>query len=153
MKSFREFIADLLLVEMAFDKKTMENKISALENQINLHLIKIIRYDDELNRQKHINDVMNWLEQIQDLDFNKKNNKFSKDLYFKLLFKEPFTDSSNITLLKNWESRGSLKDYLDLPRKKTEEETMFILENLHIEISKLLSRNEIYDIEFELNKL
>ena len=153
MKTFRELVADILLIEMAFNKKKMEEKIEGLQKPLNQHLIKIIRYKDETNHQKHINDIMNWLEQVQDLDFNKKNNKFSKDLYFKILFKDPFTDSSNLTILKNWESRGSLREYNTLIRKRNEQETMIELERLQQEIASLLSRDEIYDIEFDLKKL
>ena len=153
MKTFRELVADILLIEMAFNKKKMEEKIEGLQKPLNQHLIKIIRYKDGTNHQKHINDIMNWLEQIQDLDFNKKNNKFSKDLYFKILFKDPFTDSSNLTILKNWESRGSLREYNTLIRKRNEQETMIELERLQQEIASLLSRDEIYDIEFDLKKL
>lgn len=150
--NFKEFIADLLLNEMAFNKKKMEEKIENLENQINLHLIKIIRYDDEVNKQKHINDIMNWLDQIQRLDFNKKGNKFSKELYFKLLFEQPITDDSNNQYIMGLE-KGQLRRYSNLPRKRTIEETLIILFKIHKEIARLLSNNEIFDIEIELEKI
>lgn len=152
MKTFNEFLADLLFFEMAFDKKTMENKIRGLEQPINIHLVKLIRYQDKINKQKYVNDVMTWLADIQDLNFNKKDRKFSKDLYFKLLFKEPITDSENISYIKNLEARR-LRDYSSLPRMHTELETLRILENLHQEISKLLSQNAIFDIESTLESL
>jgi hypothetical protein len=147
-----EFIADFLLVEMAFDKKTMENKIRGLENQINLHLIKIIRYKDDVNFQKHINDIMNWLFQIQKLDFNKNNRKFSKELYFKLLFEESITNFENTNYIKNLE-KGELRRYTNQPIIRNEVESMITLENIQKEMAKLLSQNSIYDIEFDLLKL
>ena len=47
MGKFREYLAALMLNEMVFNKKKMEEKISSLEIQINLHLIKLLRYKDE----------------------------------------------------------------------------------------------------------
>lgn len=153
MISFKELFLDVLnktaLFEMAFDKKTMENKIRGLEKPINLHLIKLLRYKDPENKQKHINDIMTWLSDIQDLDFLKKNKKFSKDTYYKLLFEEPITDGGNTQYLKNLE-RYTLKSYLSLPIIRSEKETIMELEQLHNKISSLLSRNEIFDMEFDL---
>ena len=65
---------------------------------------------DPINKQKHINDIMNWLDQIQRLDFNKKGNKFSKELYFKLLFEQPITDDTNVQYITGLE-KGSSKVY------------------------------------------
>ena len=76
MGKFREYLAALMLNEMAFNKKKMEEKISSLENQINLHLIKLLRYKDDTNKQKHINDIMTWLIDIQDMDFGKAGRFF-----------------------------------------------------------------------------
>jgi hypothetical protein len=156
MISFKEFLLERIqrtyIFEMAFDKQTMENKIRGLENPINLHLVKIIRYEDNTNKQKHINDIMNWLDDIQDLDFNKKNKKFSKELYFKLLFEEPFTDSSNVKYITSLENR-KLKAYSELPRNCSLQETLIILERIQREIAKLLSEDSILDIAYSLSKL
>ena len=156
MISFIEFLAERLqdttIFEMAFDKRTMENKIRGLEQPINLHLIKLIRYTDEINARKHINDIVNWLEDIQDLDFNKKGKKFSKELYYKLLFEEPFTDALNEKYLISLERR-KLNDYISLPRKHSLQETLIILEKTQKEIAKLLSEDSISDIVYTLNRL
>lgn len=45
----REYIVNKfkdIITEMAFDRKTVIRKIEDLEDQINLHLVKIIRYQD-----------------------------------------------------------------------------------------------------------
>ncbi len=151
MGLFREMIADLLLSEMAFNKKKMEEKISSLEPQINLHLIKLLRYEDDLNKQKHINDIMTWLIDIQDLDFGKAGRKFSKELYFKLLYEDPITSDNNIQYLKNKE-KGKLKSYQNLKKIRTESEVMSLLYKIHKQIASYLSRNEIFDFETELEE-
>lgn len=142
LTSIKDFMSTYLF-EMTFES-IMFDKIRGLENQINLHLIKIIRYEDEQNFQKHINDLETWLIDIQDLDFRKANNKLKQQDYFNLLFTEPITNVDNIQYIKNKE-RGKLKKYSNLKRFKTEQETLYILEKLHIEMSYLLSKNDIYD--------
>jgi hypothetical protein len=147
-----EFFADCMLNEMAFNKKVMEDKIRALEPQINLHLIKILRYKDDINKQKHINDIMTWLVDIQELNFNKAHRKFSKELYFKLLFTEPVTDEYNIQYIKDKE-KGRLKSYSTLPKIRTEQETLYMMCKLHKEIADCLSKNEIFDFETRLEEI
>ena len=59
LEIIREYVVsrfDDIISEMAFDRKTVMRKIDGLEKLINLHLIKIIRYKDDLNFDKHIND-------------------------------------------------------------------------------------------------
>lgn len=148
LKSIKDFMSTYLF-EMAFERKVIFDKIRGLENQINLHLIKIIRYDDEQNFQKHINDLETWLIDIQDLDFRKANNKLKQQDYFNLLFTEPITNVDNIQYIKNKE-RGKLKKYTNLKRFKTEQETLYILEKLHKEMSYLLSKNDIYDFFIDI---
>ena len=147
LTSIKDFMSTYLF-EMTFES-IMFDKIRGLENQINLHLIKIIRYEDEQNFQKHINDLETWLIDIQDLDFRKANNKLKQQDYFNLLFTEPITNVDNIQYIKNKE-RGKLKKYSNLKRFKTEQETLYILEKLHIEMSYLLSKNDIYDFFIDI---
>ena len=156
MQIVREYIVDKfkdIISEMAFDRKTVIRKVEDLEDQINLHLVKIIRYKDELNFEKHLKDVKNWLVQIQKLDVGKKNKKLHEKEYFKLLFTQPFTDATNIKRIQNYE-KSDLKDYSKLPRIRSEQETVELLFKIHKEIAKRLSNDDIWDIEdFILNKL
>lgn len=147
LTSIKDFMSTFLF-EMAIES-IMFDKIRELENQINLHLIKIIRYEDEQNFQKHINDLETWLIDIQDLVFRKANNKLKQQDYFNLLFTEPITNVDNIQYIKNKE-RGKLKKYSNLKRLKTEQETLYILERLHKEMSYLLSKNDIYDFFIDI---
>jgi len=132
------------LFEMAYNRKKMIEKIEGLQIPINDHLLKIILFDDKQNFNKHINDLETWLSDIQELDFQRKNKKLKAKDYFKILFKEPITDDSNVQYIEN-KLKGKLKKYSKLPRRKSKEEAIIILYKLHKEISELLSRNEIYD--------
>ena len=123
-----------------------------LEDQINLHLVKIIRYKDDLNFEKHLKDVKNWLVQIQKMDVGKKNKKLHEKEYFKLLFTQPFTDATNIKRIQNYE-KSDLKDFSKLPRVRSEQETVELLFKIHKEIAKRLSNNDIWDIEDFISNL
>ena len=151
----REYIVDKfkdIITEMAFDRKTVIRKVEDLEDQINLHLVKIIRYKDDLNFEKHLKDVKNWLVQIQKMDVGKKNKKLPEKEYFKLLFTQPFTDVTNIKRIQDYE-KSDLKDYLKLPRIRSEQETVELLFKIHKEIAKRLSNNDIWDIEDYISNL
>ena len=150
--NFKEIFYGAMLNEMAFKKRVMEDKIRNLENQINEHLIKFLRYKDNINEDKHINDIMTWLYTIDGYDWQKPKRKFSKELYFKLLFKEPITDASNIDYILGKEKR-TLKKYSTLPRKRDVQETLRLMENLHLKIAELLHENRVYDFEYELKRL
>ena len=156
MQIVREYIVNKfkdIITEMAFDRKTVIKKIDGLEKPLNLHLIKIIRYKDDLNFEKHLKDIVQWLRDIQELDVGKKDKKLPEKEYFKLLFTNRFTDNTNTKHIKDLE-KGSLSDYKSLGRIRTEEETIRILYDIHKNISKKLAKNDIWDIEeIILNKL
>jgi len=135
-----------IITEKAFDRKTVMRKIEDLEDQINLHLVKIIRYEDELNFEKHLKDIMTWLIKIQKMDVGRKCNKLPQKDYFKLLFVQPFTDETNSQRIRDYE-RSDLKYHKNLPRLRTEEETVKIIHKIQKEIAKRLSENDIYDID------
>ena len=156
MQIVREYVVDKfkdIITEMAFDRKTVIRKVEDLEDQINLHLVKIIRYKDDLNFEKHLKDVKNWLVQIQKMDVGKKNKKLPEKEYFKLLFTQPFTDATNIKRIQDYE-KSDLKDCSKLPRIRSEQETVELLFKIHKEIAKRLAKNNIWDIgEVIFNKI
>ena len=156
LKTIQEFLAekfgDTIIGEMAFSKKECEKKITGLEPQINLYLIKVLAFEDTVNFNKHIRDIVNWLIRIQNLDFNKHNNKFTKEFYFSWLFSKPITDEYNIKYIDNTINRD-LRNYKNLKRKMSNEKVLINLHKIHLEISKLLANDEILDIEDSLYKI
>ena len=136
---------DFFIYEMAFERKIIFQKIRGLENQINEHLIKVLMFKDDLNINKHWNDIETWLFTIQDLDFKGTGKKLKEADYFKLLFKEPITDVRNIRYVQN-KLRGTLRrKYNNLERIRTEQEVLERIHDFHVKISKSLSRNSLYD--------
>lgn len=156
LKTIQEFLAekfgDTIIGEMAFSKKECEKKITGLEPQINLHLIKVLAFEDTVNFNKHIRDIVNRLIRIQKLDFNKSNNKFSKEFYFSWLFSKPITNEYNIKYIDNTINRD-LRNYKDLKRKMSNEKVLINLHRIHLKVSSLLANDEILDIEDSLYKI
>jgi len=112
-------IEESYIFEMTFERKTILNKIRGLQSPINEHLIKLIRYKDSLNYNKHIEDLETWLYDIQELDYNKKNKKLKSSDYYNVLFTEPITSIDNIQYITSKE-KGKLKSYSGLDKLKTE---------------------------------
>jgi len=143
---FRELMMNVCdsINEMAFERKLVINRIRGLENQINEHLIKILMFDDEINFNKHFNDIENWLYQIQDFDVNKKGNKLKEKDYFKLLFVEPISDNTNVNYV-NKKLKRSLKKYSTLKHIRTSSEVVYDMYQIHKIIANALSNDEIED--------
>ena len=146
LQEVREYIVENfkdIITEMAFDRKVVISKIRGLAFPVIEHLIKVIRYKDDINLNKHIKDIETWLNDIQRPDVGKAGKKLKSNDYFKLLFEEPVTDINNIQFIKNTE-KGSLKKYQSLEKIKDEKETMELLYKIVKEISIKLSQNEAW---------
>jgi len=109
METFKLFLN--LLNEIAFNKKIAEEKIRNSSRPLLLHLIKIIKYEDPKNLNKHINDIdKKWLNPIQDILIN--NKRVKQTVYYKLLYDEPIGDA--LSIIDSMVKR-ELKDYHNLP--------------------------------------
>lgn len=156
LPSLEEFLSrrieDTPIFEMAYNRKKILDVIRGLQNPINEHLIKILKYKDNTNINKHINDLETWLYDIQDMDFLKANKKLKSKDYFLVLCEEPMTSVNNIQYIINKE-KGKLRKYKDLEKIRTTEEVMILLFELHKIIAKDLANNSISDFFIYLNKL
>lgn len=95
MQIYREwFNSHTELNEIATDRKKAEKVINGLGDEIFKHLIKILYWVDEINYNKHCNDINSWLYKIQDIELNPNSRRISeKDYYFWLY--EEFYSSKN----------------------------------------------------------
>jgi hypothetical protein len=94
-----------LILEMAFERDHAENKITELALPVLNHIIKIFKYEDEYNNLKHINDIDNWLFNIQRILIKPRNKRFKPEQYFKFLFEEQIKSPIDITNYINRELR------------------------------------------------
>ena len=79
------------ITEMAFSRETIISKLFDIGHPIIEHLIKILKWEDEQNYQKHIGDMdRNWFNKIMYPVLLMKSNKGTKavptELYFEMLF-------------------------------------------------------------------
>lgn len=81
MLNFKEF-----LYEMAFSKRKVEEKVTGIAPQIMKHVIKVVRYNDPNNLNKHIRDIDAWYESI--VETPKSKPAPTEADYFKWLYSE-----------------------------------------------------------------
>jgi len=107
---FINTISKTTLFEMAFYKKVAEDKIRNEVTPLIGHLIKISKWDDNKNYNKHKKDINSmWLKNIVIVKI--KKDKFTKKDYFNLLYEEPIGDDIDvINKIIEW----GLKDYHNL---------------------------------------
>ena len=149
MISFKEYmIEQSLITEMALPRKIIIDKIRNLEEIINLHLIKILAFKDDINLNRHLSDIDSWFQSIQRLECKgTKNGNLTKELYFELLFSEPFTSKNNTKQVTETISRR-LKEYKNLPRTKLQdEEILFRIYDIQKDVSLLLSNRSLEDFK------
>lgn len=142
---FREYLEDLILdsklFEMAFSRREVESKITELGYPIFLHLIKILKWKDDLNYKKHLGDINSWFLQIE--KFKMKNGQRPKQRdYYQWLFYDVVEDER--TVVKN--VRGLYK-YQNLDIIRTDKEVFDCITNILFEISKDLAIDKYNNIE------
>lgn len=155
MISFKEFMKKQITInERAQPRKVVIDKIRNLEEIINLHLIKILAFKDDINLNHHLSDIDSWFQSIQRLEYKgTKDGNLTKELYFELLFSEPFTNKNNTKQITETISRR-LKEYKELPRTElSDEEILFKIYDIQKDVSLLLSNRDLEDFkEFYLKK-
>jgi CRISPR/Cas system-associated protein Csm6 len=132
-----------LILEMAFERDHAENKITELALPVLNHIIKIFKYEDEYNNLKHINDIDNWLFNIQRILIKPRNKRFKPEQYFKFLFEEQIKSPIDITNYINRE----LRKYKSLKQLNSDEEVYEELVKLYKKISIDISNDHFEGVE------
>lgn len=140
---------EIILTEMATTKKGAEIVIKGKGRQVFYHLLKILKYKDELNYQKHIKDIDTWLFSIQDIQMKGKNRRLKSEHYFNWLYGDLFEGFDVLTSTLN----RTLKDYKELPIKRTDREVFRILVIIYKELSIRLSDNKFEGIDKILSEV
>jgi hypothetical protein len=130
-----EKIAKSSIFEMAFDRKDVESKITSLSEPITEHLIKVLKWEDDINKQKHLRDIDGWLFKVQRLNL-RKNRKPTSHEYFEWLFSDVVQDE--ITL-NRW-IKG-MHQYSTLPVNREDQEVFDIIKAIYYKVSFDLETN------------
>ena len=138
---FLDWVENTPLLEMAFSRKEIESKITNLGSPIIEHLIKILKWKDDQNFEKHCRDITNWLYQVQ--NFKLKDGRRPKDKdYFKWLFLDNGGDVKNIR-----RRIKALYNYHQLTILKSDEEVFLSIAYIIDKISKDISNDNFEDIK------
>lgn len=130
-------IIDSRLFEMVFSRREVESKITELSFPVVEHLIKILKWDDRLNYQKHCSDINNWLLKIK--SYKMKNGKRPKQSdYYQWMFHDTVQDEKTIS---HWVK--VLTNYHTLKIIRTDKEVFDSITNILFELSKDLSKDDI----------
>lgn len=128
------------IFEMAFDRKDVESKITDLSYPVIEHMIKISKWKDDLNFDKHCNDINKWLFKIQSFYIRGKRKPTQVD-YFKWMYEDVAQNSKTISRY----IRG-LHEYKNLPVISEDEEVHDKIKAWLYRISFDLSLNQFEDI-------
>lgn len=133
-----------LILEMVFERDKAESKVTELGLPILYHFIKILKWEDPLNYNKHIDDINNWLTDIQDIKIKPKRKRFKPEQYYEFLFEEQIESVIDITKKIN---SAKFKKYQILKEINSDIEVYNKLKVIYKQISNDISKNNFTSIE------
>jgi hypothetical protein len=132
-----------LIYEMAFARNNAESRVTELGLPVLHHLIKIQKWDDNINYHKQIHDINHWLFSIQDITIKTKSKRFKPEQYYLFLFNEHINSAEDITKKIN----RTLREYKHLSELNSDSEVYQSLTQIYQKISTALSKNQFEGIE------
>lgn len=120
----------LISLAQAFNRGEYESKITNLAEPIFQHLIKVLKWDDSTNYNKHIRDLNGWLLPIRDMKTKFKQKPGDIERW---LFAEAF-DQESVDL----RIEVVLEDYHNLPEKMTNQQVYAKLKQIYSELDKAM---------------
>lgn len=105
-----DYLLDSPLFEMAFERKTVVNKVRDISITLSRHLIKYLAFDDQA-KNHWLNEINGYLNMIDDVTLKPNNKKLSGDVYYSLLWDGPLNDGiDSITRKIRSMTRNEYKD-------------------------------------------
>lgn len=136
-----------LIQEMAFERDKAESKITDIGIPVLLHLIKILKWEDKDNYDKHIKDINGWLFSIKRILIKPKGKRFKPNQYYSFLFEEQIKNVNDITNAVY----GDLQNYHNLKVINTDREVYNKLKNIYKQLSNDISDGSFMGIQFYVN--
>jgi len=134
------------IFEQALRRRDVESAITSLSVPITKHLVKLLKWHDTLNYDKHIGDINNWLFDIQRLIIKGGKRPTQSD-YFTWMFKDVLNDEETLDRM----IRG-LHQYSNLLVIRKNDEVYNIIKNIMFQLSYDLELNDFDDIQDYLPK-
>ena len=131
------------LIEMSFKKKKAEQIVTGLEQQINLHLLKLLGFIADENIRRHWkHELYVWMLRISSIKLKSDkgpDKAIPKEIAYAWLYEEPFGGSE----LSNVE--GSLRLLVKSGYTRNEvsaEDIAYKLPQIHEQLAERVSRND-----------
>lgn len=134
-------LLDSRLFEMAFRRREMESKITNLSSSICKHLIKILKWQDVVNYNKHVGNINDWIFDIQRM-YIKGNRKPTQNDYYNWMYNDVIRDELTVIRMI-----VGLHEYHDLPVIRTDEKVHDIVKAILYQISYDLVINKFDNIK------
>ena len=127
-----------LITEVALERYDLEVKITGSGKPLVDHIIKVLRYQDQLNYNKHINDIDDWLSEIE--NFKAKKQRVKIKYYVEWVFDER---------LKSFNKRIKALDkkYKDCKIIRSDQEVLDIINRIKEPICRDLISNDFSTIK------
>ena len=132
-----------ILKKMAFERNHGENRITELGLLVLASLIVILKWEDTNNYAKRVDDINQWLFDVQRTLIQPKGKRFKRQKYYQLLFAEQIQTTEGITQYIN---RG-LRGYKGLKETNTDAQVYKQLTKIYKQLAKDLSNNQFEGIE------
>ena len=139
---------DEFILEMTFLRSHAIKKIHGIQDPLNIHLIKILKFDDRQNYIKHLNDVNGWFKSMNRIKI-KGNKRFSEKQYFQFLFNDMFTSKKNVENVTDIVDT-ELQSYKNLPVIRSDQEVLNLIYDIHKKASKLISKGELTNFKKDI---
>jgi hypothetical protein len=139
----RELIGDWLMntdiVTEALDRSKAQDRISGFTTPVVKHLVKILKWRDELNYQKHVGDIDDWLLELVDVRIN--NSKIpTRNDYTNWIIVHAHSH------LPQW-NRKLKKDYGKLPELRSDAEVTSELNRILSQLVDIIDKQMFNTIE------
>ncbi len=132
-----------ILAKMAFERNHSENRITELGLLVLASIIVILKWEDTDNYAKRVDDINQWLFDVQRTLIQPKGKRFKRQKYYQLLFAEQIQTTEDITQYIN---RG-LRGYKNLKETSTDAEVHKQITKIYKQLAKNLSKNKFEEIE------
>ena len=133
---------EVLFFEQARSRQDSESRITALAEPVIYYLIKILKWNDDLNFDKHCKDIDTWLNQTAFVKVKGKKTPKRRD-YYQWMFLDVVQNQDTLSKI----IKKILYAYHSLPEARTDQEVYFELERILSELSNDLAKQNLQDIE------
>ena len=128
---------------MAFERNHAETRITELGWLALSSMIVISKWEDTDNYAKHVDDINQWLFDVQKILIQPRGKRFQRKRYYQLLFAEQIKTVECITQYINRDLRG----YKGLKEIRTDSGVYEQLTKIYKSLAKDVAKNQFEGIE------